>query len=274
MKHFFFLILFLFPFSVHALDVPARPADYISDKAGLLSPEIKSQLSNRLRQFELETSNQVVVAIFPSLEDNSLEDFSIRLAQTWKLGQKGVDNGLIFLIFPNDKKMRIEVGYGLEDRMTDANSHAIISKIVAPYFREASYNEGVTAGVEAIIKQLMSVPGSNTKVQDQNNNELTEEDIRILKETVVPFILIIIIIVFFIDLFRYAKYKKTKKNIGATGYSFGEWWFRFAILLFIISLLFRILIYSLLSSGNGQSRRSGPSGGGGRFGGGGASGGW
>ena len=127
----------------------------MTDRAGLLSPSAKADLETVLRAFEEKTSNQVVVATFPSLEGDSLEDFSMRLAEAWKAGQKHRDNGVIFLIFKNDRKIRIEVGYGLEGVLTDALSGQIISQVVAPYFRKEDYSGGIVAGTDAIMKATM-----------------------------------------------------------------------------------------------------------------------
>jgi uncharacterized protein len=135
-----------------ALEVPNRADGYVTDRAGLLSPSAKAELEMMLRSFEETTSNQVVVATFPSLEGNSLEDFSMRLAEAWKVGQKGKDNGVIFLIFKNDRKIRIEVGYGLEGVLPDALAGQIISQVVAPYFRKGDYSGGILAGTDAIMK--------------------------------------------------------------------------------------------------------------------------
>jgi uncharacterized protein len=135
-----------------ALEVPSRPDGYVTDRAGLLSPPAKAGLETALRGFEAKTSNQVVVATFPSLEGDSLEDFSMRLAEAWKAGQKNKDNGVIFLIFKNDRKMRIEVGYGLEGVLPDALAGQIISQVVAPYFRKGDYSGGILAGTDAIMK--------------------------------------------------------------------------------------------------------------------------
>ncbi|HOW88026.1 MAG TPA: TPM domain-containing protein [Candidatus Omnitrophota bacterium] len=149
---FFALLLFSALSLLWALQVPPRPDGYVTDRAGLLSPSTKAELETTLRNFETKTSNQVVVAVFPSLEGDSLEDFSIRLAETWKVGQKGRDNGVIFLIFKNDRKIRIEVGYGLEGVFPDALAGQIISQVVAPHFRKGDYEAGITAGVDAIMK--------------------------------------------------------------------------------------------------------------------------
>ncbi len=96
----------------------------------------------------------MVVAIFRSLEGENLEDFSIRLAQAWRIGRKGLDNGVIFLIFVDDRKMRIEVGYGLEANLTDAVAFSIIRDVVAPRFREGRMGEGIGAGLDAIDRAI------------------------------------------------------------------------------------------------------------------------
>jgi uncharacterized protein len=95
-----------------------------------------------------------VVAIFRSLEGESLEDFSIRLAQAWRIGRKGLDNGVILLVFIDDRKMRIEVGYGLEGNLTDAVSSSILRDVVAPRFREKRIADGIGAGLDAIDQAI------------------------------------------------------------------------------------------------------------------------
>ncbi len=149
---FLLVAFFLFLPILSALQVPPRAHGYVTDRAGLLSPAAQKNLETVLRAFEEKTSNQVVVATFPSLEGDSLEDFSMRLAEAWKAGQKRKDNGVIFLIFKNDRKIRIEVGYGLEGALTDALSGQIIRQVVAPYFRKGDYPGGILAGTDAIMK--------------------------------------------------------------------------------------------------------------------------
>jgi len=162
----FFVFIFSLALPVlFALKVPPRADGYVTDRAGFLSPSEKAQLEATLRAFDAKTSNQVVVATFPSLEGEMLEDFSMRLAEAWKAGQKRKDNGVIFLIFKNDRKMRIEVGYGLEGVLTDALSGQIISRVVAPYFRNGDYSGGILAGTNAIMKatqgEFKGVPQRN-----------------------------------------------------------------------------------------------------------------
>ena len=137
-----------------ALPIPPPPDHRINDYAGALSAAERTRLEDQLRSRERESSNQIVVAVFRSLEGGSLEDYSIRLAQAWRIGQKGLDNGVIFLVFIDDRKMRLEVGYGLESRLTDALSSQILREVVAPRFREGKIGEGIAAGLTAIEQAI------------------------------------------------------------------------------------------------------------------------
>ena len=155
-KHFRVLIvcgaLFLWSAAnLHALTIPERPDGYVTDRAQILSDSVHEQLESRLQAFERETSNQIVVAAFPSLEGESLEDFSIHLAEKWKIGQKDKDNGVILLIFKNDRKVRIEVGYGLEGSLPDAICQHIIQQEIVPQFRQAHYDEGISKAIDALM---------------------------------------------------------------------------------------------------------------------------
>ena len=133
-----------------ALPIPPPPDHRINDFASALPAAERERLEDKLRSRERESSNQVVVAIFRSLDGENLEDYSIRLAQAWRVGQKGLDNGVIFLVFVDDRKMRLEVGYGLESKLTDALSSQILRQVVAPRFREGKIGEGIAAGLDAI----------------------------------------------------------------------------------------------------------------------------
>ncbi|HEV8673575.1 MAG TPA: TPM domain-containing protein, partial [Methylomirabilota bacterium] len=128
------------------LAVPPAPTRRVNDYAGALSAAEQARLEQKLIDRERTSTNQIVVAIFRSLRGESLEDYSIRLAQAWRVGQKGLDNGVIFLVFLDDRKMRIEVGYGLEGQLTDATAASIIRDVVAPRFRQNRYAEGIEAG--------------------------------------------------------------------------------------------------------------------------------
>ncbi|PYM56963.1 MAG: methanol dehydrogenase, partial [Candidatus Rokuibacteriota bacterium] len=132
-----------------ALDVPYL-AGRVNDLARVLSPAARDRLEAKLRDLEQRTGAQVAVLVIPSLEGESLEAYSVRVAQTWKLGRKGVDDGVLFLVAKNDRKMRIEVGYGLEPRLTDALSRQILDDQVRPRFRNNDFDGGIEAGVDAI----------------------------------------------------------------------------------------------------------------------------
>ena len=140
----------LFVASVFALSIPPKPQSYINDYAGLLSSEAKQKLESALYDFDRETSSQIFVAIFPSMEGEALEDFSIRLFDQWKPGTKKNDNGVLLIIFRDERKIRIEVGYGLEGALPDAVANQIIREEMTPAFRQGNYYQGILNAVEAI----------------------------------------------------------------------------------------------------------------------------
>jgi len=144
-----------------ALSIPAKPEAHVNDYAGLLSTDAKTELEQTLARFEQQTSNQIVVITFPSLEQENLEDFSNRLASQWRIGQKGKDNGVVVLVFKQDKAIRIEVGYGLEGAIPDSLAATIINNDMVPAFRADDYAKGIKAGVEALIKASQGEYSSN-----------------------------------------------------------------------------------------------------------------
>jgi uncharacterized protein len=134
-----------------ALDVPARPQGRVSDYAGLISPGAEQRIEAKIAAHEAESSDQIAVATFRSLEGGSLEDFSIRLAEAWQIGSKEHDNGVILLVFTEERRTRLEVGYGLEGRLTDALADRILRGVLAPRFREGDFDGGVEEAVDAVI---------------------------------------------------------------------------------------------------------------------------
>jgi uncharacterized protein len=151
MKKLLFAILFIFvPLFAHALEVP-RLQGYVNDYAGLLSAGASQKIGAELKSFEQSDSTQIVVLTIPSLEGENLEDFSIRVAEAWKIGQKGKDNGAIILVARNERKIRIEVGRGLEGKLTDLVSGRIIRYEIAPQFKAGDYDAGIEKGVSAVI---------------------------------------------------------------------------------------------------------------------------
>ena len=133
-----------------ALEVPPLKGR-VNDYAAMLSPATVSQLENSLALFEQQQSTQLAVLTVASLAGDSLEDFSLRVAETWKIGQKGLDNGAVLVIARDDRKLRIEVGYGLEGRLTDLAAGRIIRDVITPQFRNGRFDQGVIDGVTAMM---------------------------------------------------------------------------------------------------------------------------
>lgn len=268
-----------FAFPARALDIPEPPQTYVTDGAGLLSAHSRQRLEEELRAFEERTTNQIVVATFPSLEGESLEDFSISLAEKWKVGDRDRDNGVIFLVFKEDRRMRLEVGYGLEGALPDALAGRILEEVVAPRFRSGDYDAGILQGVAAVLRAVEGEYQGAGRPVDAGRNGGGAGFLRAL--------LIFLAALFGIDLFRYGSYQWDHR-LYAERYGPWEWWVRFSILLFVLSMLYRMIFYARLSSRGGYygSRRGfgefspggdsfgGFSSGGGSFGGGGASGRW
>lgn len=125
---------------------------YVNDYAAMMSPEARAKLERELHAFDLSDSTQVAILTIDSLEGDPIEDFSIRVVDQWKIGQQGKDNGVLFLAVKNDRKMRIEVGRGLEHVLTDLAAGRIIDSVVAPRFKAGRFDEGFEAGALAIIQ--------------------------------------------------------------------------------------------------------------------------
>jgi len=135
-----------------ALEVPPLAAP-VTDLAGLLRAEQAQQLNDLLLDYETETSNQFAVLIIPSLEGEDLESYSIRVAEAWALGQTNKDNGLLLLVALAERRLRLEVGYGLEGVLTDAFCGRVIDNTIVPHFKNEQYFEGITAGLLDLIRQ-------------------------------------------------------------------------------------------------------------------------
>ena len=138
---------------LHATDViPPRPTRYFNDAAGIVSAADAGQINQRLEQFERDTSNQIVVAIYPHLpSDSSIEDYTVRVAQAWGVGQKGKNNGAVLFAFMKEHQLRIQTGYGLEAVLPDGVCHLIIENELKPRFRAGDYAGGLNSAVTAMI---------------------------------------------------------------------------------------------------------------------------
>lgn len=153
----FRLIFFLFLISYAGYGqraIPEHGGTWVHDEANILSESTKAQLESALKAERDSTSNQIAILIIPSLNGELLEEYSLRVSEQWGLGQKSKDNGVLLLIAIEDRLVRIEAGYGLEGVLTDAVSSRINRNEIAPRFRQGNYDEGVKAGVVAIMQAI------------------------------------------------------------------------------------------------------------------------
>jgi len=146
----FICLAAIFVFPAHALEVP-KLTGYVNDYAGMISPRTKAALEQELRAFEQSDSTQLVLLTVPSLEEEVLEQFSIKVAEAWKIGQKGKDNGIIVLVSKQDRKIRVEVGKGLEGKLTDLMAGRVIDLVIKPRFKSGDFDGGFTSGIHALI---------------------------------------------------------------------------------------------------------------------------
>jgi uncharacterized protein len=164
---FFILACFFCSLVFAEAQIPEKPENYVSDYAQLLSIADKDRLNKILGDYEKKTTNQLFVAIFPGKLTDTIEDFSVRLEEKWKVGKKSKDNGILLVIFPEDHQLRIEVGYGLEGAIPDTIANSIIQDVITPSFKEKRYAEGIENGMQAIMK---AAAGEYTAAEDSLRN--------------------------------------------------------------------------------------------------------
>ncbi|MEO8210296.1 MAG: TPM domain-containing protein [bacterium] len=231
---------------------PAQFRQYVTDETGTLTPGQIKSLNDKLRNEDKTSSNQIIVYIISSLNGESLEDVSIRLAEKNKIGKKDKNNGMLMLVVKDDKKIRLEVGYGLEGVMTDALSSKIIRNDITPGFKAGNYYEGINKGVDAIIS---AIKGEYTA--DKNSTDTNQTccfGVPIFIVIIFGFIFILIISSIIKSVFGAGRSIYTSKRGWNNGGWGGGGFFG--------------------GGGSGGSSGGGFSGGGGSFGGGGASGSW
>jgi len=135
--------------------MPPKPAGYFNDYANVVSPAAAFRFNEQLAQFERETSNQVLVAVFRKMEtDSSIEDYTQRVAQSWGVGQQGKRNGAVLFVFIDDRKMYIQVGYGLEGVLPDVTAFDITERHIKPRFRTQDYEGGLATGIDLMLKAI------------------------------------------------------------------------------------------------------------------------
>ena len=242
-----FLALIVLPVSAAlAQSTPEFPelSGRVVDKAEMLSPATESRITQMLQAHEQATTEQVVVVTVPDLQGYAIEDYGYQLGRHWGIGQKGEDNGALLIVAQQERKIRIEVGYGLEGRLTDATSATIINQIMTPAFKQGQFEEGIGNGVAAMVQVLggepLAVP-SRTAGGPQEKPNLS---------LVSLFFLIIMAVIYFIG--------GGRGRGGRTG----------------AALLGGALLGASMGGRGGGFGGGGFGGGGGGFGGGGASGGW
>jgi uncharacterized protein len=230
--------------------IPPKPDRYFNDYASVVSKEAAQRFNEQLAQFERETSDQVVVAVFPKMQsDSDVADYTQRVAQAWGVGQKERRNGVVLFVFIQDRKMFIQVGYGLEGALPDATAFDITERHIKPLFRNGDYQAGLATGIDLICKAIRGeYKRSGKTVADQHHGRNAFG--------LLPFVIFVIVLIIISRLMR---------RFGGYGYSSGRdgpiflpmggggggW-----------------------SSGGGGGGFSGFSGGGGSFGGGGAGSSW
>jgi uncharacterized protein len=157
MRRTLILLALLVAFPAAGLEVPPPPHTYLSDFAGVVDSASAASIESNLAALERSTGHQVVVAVFPSLEGEALEDFTIRCAERWKVGRKGLDDGLILFVFVKDRRMRFEVGYGLEATVPDIMAARLLD-LAKPSFRRQEYGAGILAVIGGVGHLLHGEP--------------------------------------------------------------------------------------------------------------------
>jgi len=262
MKRIFTALFLCAALSVPALVPPAMNGP-VNDYAGLLDSAEKRQLTDFLTNLSDTKGIQIAVLTLPSLEGDDLERFSIRTVEQWKLGKKGEDNGALLLIAVAEKKIRIEVGYGLESTLTDMQSGSIIRNIIAPAFRSGNYGKGIIGAVQTMANLAAGDVGD---IDESYASEISDDDPAAASRPSA-----FVLFLFFV--FMMIAMNRRRRRFGRyRGSGFAR---SAATAAFLSSLSKHSSGTSSWSGGSwGGSSGGGFSGGGGGFGGGGASGGW
>jgi uncharacterized protein len=188
-----------------AEELPPVPAAWFNDYAGVVSPDDARRLDEKLRRLDEETSTQVVVAVFPKLPSPSLEDFTIRTAESWRVGRKELDNGAIFFVFVEDRTMRIEVGYGLEGALPDALARRILDEQVVPRFRQGDWAGGLEAGIDGIVAAVRGEYAAPEPAKAQGPSRVT-------------LLVVIVLVVIFLLLVRSGSAGPPGRTYGGRGW--------------------------------------------------------
>lgn len=252
------IFLLLVPVGGLAAQIPELRSA-VNDYAGMLSATAAAEIEKALQEFEKSDSTQIVVLTVPDLQGESIEEFSIQVAEAWRIGQTGKDNGVIVLISRGERKVRIEVGRGLEGTLTDLRAARIIRNVMAPRFRSGDFDGGVAAGTAAIMS---AVRGEFSAADDGGARKGTERPI-------VALFLVLLVVCVFVG----AMSRVLGGIVGAVGLpliaflAFAGGGLLFLLLLSVIGFIGGLVVSFLFGSGRG-GYPGGPFMGGGSFGGG------
>ena len=144
--------------------IPETPTEWVTDTANFLSPETVQTLNARLREYEETTGHQIIVYIAPTTGDAPIEDWAVRAFAKWKVGRKGLDDGLALFIMPQDRKIRIEVGYGLEPIVPDAIASRVINEVMTPRIQAGQRDDAVRAAIDSLTKVIDKQPDAFPRV--------------------------------------------------------------------------------------------------------------
>lgn len=196
------LLLLCFASIARADMASLKPSGFVNDFARVIDSDPALRLSNLLTSFNAATGIKIAVVTVPSLDDITVEDYATRLFETWGIGKKGEDNGLLILVAPNERKMRIEVGYGLEKALNDAAAGRTIRDTMIPFFKEGDFSGGIIAGAISSIDLLSSRlnlnfdPASAIKGSGLNYKEPPEAEGSLFGKLIKLFIIILIVLFF------------------------------------------------------------------------------
>lgn len=210
------LLFSFFMGDIKAYDLPPRPepAIYVNDFAGIFSAADKQQLEYELRAYFDSTSTQIVVVTVKSLEGDDASNYAINLGLKWKVGQKGKNNGVIFLVAPNERKMFIATGYGVEEKLTDVYLTRIRENYILPEFKKGNYYSGVRLGVQLMMQRLSGQFVNDKKGQNHTTSEITFFDL----------LMIFLVLLFFLWIIsKMAKRANYSETYSGRGYRQDRW---------------------------------------------------
>jgi uncharacterized protein len=185
----FFALFFSVSLSMAEVSVPALKSR-VTDLTGTLAAEEAAQLEQKLAAFEARKGSQIAVLIVPTTQPETIEQYSIRVAEAWKLGRKGIDDGALLLIAKQDRTVRIEVGYGLEGVLPDALAKRIVDEVIVPQFRQGNFFGGINAGIE----QMMSVVEGEPLPPPQARRGERAPSGNAVMDNIIPFFIMLIVV--------------------------------------------------------------------------------